>query len=108
MDLKVFYRKLREIEATIPEADVVIVSKETPDGGREGIRTEAPRAVAARMVVEGKARLATAEEAAEFREQVAEAKRTADQLAAANRVQFTILSEAELRTLKGGSKPSKA
>jgi len=108
MDLKVFYRRLREIEASIPEAHAVVVSKETPDGGREGVRTEVPRAVAARMAAEGKARLATAEEAAEFRGQVAEAKRAAEQLAMAGRVQFTVLSEAELRALKSTPRSPKS
>ncbi|MEK7406852.1 MAG: hypothetical protein AAB225_17385 [Acidobacteriota bacterium] len=107
MDLKVFYRKLRELEASIAEAYVVIVSQETPDGGRAGVRTEAPREVAARMVVEGKARLATPEEAAEYLVQMAEAKKAAEQLAAASRVQFTVLSEAELRALRGAVRSGK-
>jgi hypothetical protein len=51
-------------------------------------------------VVEGRARLATGEEAAKFRAEVAEAKRVADQLAAAGRMQVTVVSEADLRALK--------
>ena len=35
--------------------------------GQDGTRTEVPRAVAALMIVEGKAELASAESAAEFR-----------------------------------------
>ncbi len=104
MDLRLYYRKIRETEAEIKEADTVVASLETPDGGRAGRRTEVPRAVAARMIVEGTARLATAEEAAEFREQVAEAKRQADQSAAANRVQLTVMTEADLKTLRGAVK----
>jgi hypothetical protein len=53
------------------------------------------------MIVEGGARLATAEEAREFQEKKAEAKRQADQLAAASRMQFTVISPTELRKLKG-------
>ncbi len=108
MDLRAYYRKVREIEAGIGEEYPVVVSKETPDGGREGVRSEVPRRVAARMLVEGKARLATAEEAAEFRERVAEARRLAEQQFAASRVQVTVVPEAELRALKAALRPPKA
>ena len=38
----------------------------------------------------------------EFQDEKAEAKRLADQAAAANRVQLTVISPNELRKLKGG------
>ena len=107
MDLKVFYQKLRQMEASLAEAHVVVVSEETPDGGRPGVRTEVPRSLAARLVVEGKARLATAEESAEFRAQAAEAKRAADQAATASRIQIAVVSESELKTLKGTLRPGR-
>ena len=100
MDLKVYYQKIRQIEATLGEAFVILVSFETPDGGRAGVRTEASRAVAAKAIVDGRARLASAEETAEHREQAAEARRTAEQTAAAGRMQITVVSEADLRALK--------
>ena len=101
MDLRVYYQKMRQIEASLGEAHVVVVSQETPDGGRAGVRTEAPRLVAAKLIVEGRARLATAEEASGYHEQAAEAKRAADQAATAGRMQITVISEADLRALKG-------
>ncbi len=52
--------------------------------------------------------MASAEEAGEFREQTAEAKRLADQMSAANRMQITVVSEAELRTLKSALRPSRS
>ncbi len=107
MDLKIYYHKIRQVEATLKEPHVVVVSLETPDGGRAGVRTEVTRSIAARMVVEGRARLATAEEASEMREHVAEAKRAADQAAAATRVQLTVVSDSDLRALKGGQRTSK-
>ncbi len=61
---------------------------------------ETPRAVAARMIVEGRARLATAEETASFREKQAEARRAAEEAAAAKRIQVTVLSESDLRALR--------
>ena len=107
MDLQVYYRKIREIEQGLNSASVVVVSRETPDGGRDGVRTEVPRHVAAKMIVEGGARLATPEEASAFQEQNAEAKRKAEQLAAASRVQYTIISQNELRKLRGVVQASK-
>jgi len=101
MDLQIYYKKIREIEQSLGEPSVVLVSRATPDGGREGVRTEAPRPIAAKMIVDGCARLATAEEAREFQEQNAEARRKAEQVAAASRMQFTVISPNELRKLKG-------
>ena len=107
MNLKHYYQNIREVEASIPEAYPIVVSLASPDGGKEGTRTETPRRVAAKLITEGAARLASADEAQEFREQQAEAKRNADQIAAANRVQFAVLSPAELNRLKGGARPAK-
>ncbi len=100
MDLKVYYQKLRHTEAAIAEPQVVLVSLETADGGRAGVFSEAPRAVAAKMIVEGRGRLANEAEAAAFREQVAEAKREREQAIAASRMQVTVISEADLRALR--------
>jgi hypothetical protein len=62
MDLRAYYQKIRKIEAGIELPAAVIVSRETPEGGKPGVRTEVPRRVAARLVVEEKADLATPEE----------------------------------------------
>lgn len=67
MDLRAYYQKIRRIEAEIRDPSVVIVSRETQDGGRRGVRTEVPRTVAARMIADESADLATPEEAEEFR-----------------------------------------
>ncbi|MCP5112648.1 MAG: hypothetical protein GY953_17630 [bacterium] len=93
MDLKVYYRKIREVEAAIPDADVVIVSRETPDGGRAGVRSEVARLDAAKLVVEGKARLAPEAEAAEYREQVKQASEKAREQAVINKLQVSIVAE---------------
>lgn len=107
MDLQVYYKKIRAMEESLRDSSVVLVSLETPDGGRQGVRTEVPRRIAAKMIVEGGARLATAEEAHEFHEEAADAKRRAEQLAAASRMQFAVISPNELRKLKGGAQPGK-
>lgn len=108
MDLRAFYQKIRQLEATIADDHVVVVSHETPEGGRAGMKSEVSRAIAARLVVEGRARLASADETTEFREAAAEAARKAEQAASANRLQLTVISDADLRALKGASRPQKS
>ncbi len=101
MDLKAYYQKIREIEGRLPEP-CVVVSVETSDGGKAGVKTEVSRQVAARMVVEGRARVANEEETREFVEQKLEAKRVADQLAAASRMQVTVVPSSEWRNARPG------
>jgi 3-keto-L-gulonate-6-phosphate decarboxylase len=100
MDLKGYYRKVREVTEGLPEP-CVVVSQQTADGGKAGMRTEVPRKAAARMIVNGTARAATEEEASTFREANEEAKQVAEQLAAAGRMQVTVIPSYELRNLKG-------
>jgi len=100
MDLRVYYQKVRDVAARIGEEFPVVVSKETADGGQEGIKTEVPKNLAAKLIVEGTAELAKPEEAAKFRAALAEAKRMAEQATAAAKLQLTVLSTAELDALK--------
>ena len=67
MDVRVYYQKIRKIEAEIPEPYVVVVSRETPDGGKPGVMTDVARSLAAKLMVEDQAALASPEEAARFR-----------------------------------------
>ena len=107
MDLRLYYQKIRDMESKITEAFPVVVGIETADGGKPGGLTEVTPGIAARMVVEGSARLATAPEAKAFRAAQAEAKRVADQAAAAAKVQFTVVSTTELNNLKSNPGSSK-
>jgi hypothetical protein len=100
MDLRGYYRKIRELEATIAEDFPIVRSLASEDGGRSGKLTEVPRAVAARMVIDGSAEIASAEEARDFRQQVEEARKAEQQRRQASQIQFTILSEAELQGLQ--------
>jgi hypothetical protein len=102
MDLRLYYQKIRDIEATIADEFPVVVSRETGDGGKSGTLTEVPRRIAAKMIVEGQARLAALEQKQIFRESQAEAKRLLDQVEAAARIQVTVVSAAELDRFKGG------
>jgi hypothetical protein len=67
MNLREYFEELRQIENALPKGNVVIVSLKTPDGGREGVRSEIDRELAAKLIVERRARQATDEEVAEYR-----------------------------------------
>jgi hypothetical protein len=107
MDLRVYYQKIRAIQSKIEERFPIIVSLETGSGGKSGELAEVSKDTAARMIVDGAARLATAEEAKRFVELRAEAKELADRIAAASKVQLAVLSSSELNRLKGLEKEKK-
>ena len=102
MDLQVYYRKIRETMDKIEGLFAIVVSLESPDGGKAGVKTEVPKHIAAKMIVDGLARLATPDEIREFLAEKAEAKRKADQAAAASRMQFVVMPPAEQRVPKAG------
>lgn len=105
MDLKKYYRKIRELEATIEDEFPVVRSLPTEAGGVGGKLTETTRPVAARMVVDGVAELASDEEAAEFRRLAEETRRREEERRRGEQVQFHVLSEGDLRAmLKAGPK----
>jgi len=106
MDLKVYYQKIRELEQGFQSTYAVVVSLETSDGGTPGVRTEVPVRIAAKMIVEGRARLADGDEVKEFQHQKVEAKRVADQLRASGRMQVTVVSESDLRALQASKQPA--
>ena len=108
MDLRVFFQKLRKIENEIAAPEVVVVSHETPDGGRPGQLTEVPRVIAARLILEGHAHLADDAQAAEFRAGVQKALDDAEKRELASKVQVNVISEENLRALKGSSRPAKS
>ena len=100
MDLRIYYQKIRDASSKIADAFPVVVSNETPDGGKVGVLTEVTRPIAAKMVVEGLARLADDKEAAAFRQKLADARRQAEESVAAAKVQVAVLNAEELRTLR--------
>jgi hypothetical protein len=104
MELRSYYQKIRELESAIGEEFPLLISLETGDGGKSGTRTEVPRKLAAKMVVEGQARLATPAENAEFRESQAELRRVSEQATAAGRLQIAVLSTTELDQLKADAR----
>ncbi len=97
MDVRQYYRKLREIENGFQDEFPILVSLDTPDGGKAGLISEASRANAARMILEGRAVLATDDQKAEFAARQAAARKAAEQAELAKRVQVAILTESELQ-----------
>ena len=103
MDLKLYYDKIKELEKQIVNEFAVVISNETADGGKAGTKTEVPRRLAAKLIVDGLARLATPEEMTAFRTALEEAQKLAEDVAAASRVQIAVLSSADMERLKGAS-----
>jgi hypothetical protein len=111
MDVKTYYQKIRDTEATIPTPYVVTISKATDDGGKAGVPVQVTRQVAAKMIVEGSAVLATAAQTTAFQQQQAAAQKAAQTAAAAAKVSVTMVSSDDLKKLtddltklKSGSK----
>lgn len=97
MDLRSYYRKVRDAEATLTEEHVVMVSLETSEGGKAGVRTEMPRAIAAKLIAEVRARVATEQEAREFHEANRESREAHEESEAAKRVQVMMIPTRRLR-----------
>ncbi len=92
MNLRSYYQKIRETVDGLEPGDVWVESLATADGGRAGVYTQVPRQLAAKLIVDGKARRADAEAAAEF-----ERKRQAMQAATPGVERMVV-------TLSGGEK----
>jgi hypothetical protein len=96
MDLRAYYKKVREAEAELTGEHIVMVSFATSEGGKEGVRTEVGRSTAARLIAEGSARVATDAEASDFRDQMRAAREKHEQDEAARRIQVTVVPSHEL------------
>lgn len=102
MDLRVYYKKIREAMEAIPGEFAVLVSRETPDGGQPGVLTEAHRALAARLLVDGRVRLATMEEDSQYRASEEQIRQKALRDAAPPRLQVAVISEKDIDALQSG------
>lgn len=105
MDIRMYFQKVRKLEREIPDAHVILVSTETEDGGVPGVKTEVAREQAAKLVVEGRARLASKEEADDHRAAVDEARAVAAERALADKVQVNVVSDSEIKALKKAWSP---
>lgn len=104
MDVKQYYRKIAEAEAEITEAYPVVISLDTEDGGKAGVTCEVSRPVAAKMIVEGRALLATAAQKEQYLDRQVLARKIAEKAEMARRVQVAIIAESDLKTSVPGKK----
>lgn len=93
MDLRQYFRKIREVEATLSDPYFVVSSLETPDGGKNGTISEVPRELAAKLIVEGRAVLASEAEKEQFQQAQEQAKVIAERAEAAKRLQVAFITE---------------
>lgn len=100
MDIRVYFQKMREIERNIIEPFVVVVSLETPEGGKAGCMTEVSRASAARMIVDQKGRLADESERAAYYKGAQEALAAAEEERLAGKIQLTVVTDHHSRQAK--------
>lgn len=105
MDIRLYFQKIREIERNISDPYVVVVSLETAEGGKPGCMTEVTRASAAQMIADAKARLADANERADFYKRGQEALAAAEEERLAGKIQLTVVSDHLTR--QGKPRPGK-
>jgi hypothetical protein len=58
MNLRSYYQKIRDTAEGLAVGDVWVESVATADGGKAGVFTQVSRQLAAKLIVEGKAKLA--------------------------------------------------
>lgn len=92
MDLKSYFKKIRDLEVSFGGSDVVVCSLETNDGGRAGVLTEVPARVASQLIVDRRARVATEEEKGSFREKQQADLAAAQEEALAQRIQVKLVN----------------
>jgi hypothetical protein len=108
VDLRVFYQKIRNLEKELDGDYVVLVSNETGDGGRSGQTVEVAKPLAARMIVEGRARLASAEECKARQKALERAVEAVRRRELVEKAHVRLLSDADIDALRAPVKPSKS
>jgi len=105
MDLHIYFKKIKEIQATIKEEYPLIVSAKTEDGGKAGTVMEVSKLEAAKAIAENRAVLADAQQKKDYFEQVARRKQSVEKAELSRRLQIAIISDAEFRNAT--TKPEK-
>jgi hypothetical protein len=93
VDLRQYFKKLRDTESGLADSFPLVVSLETSDGGKAGITSEVTREQAAKLIVENCARLANEAEKKAYFDKQASDKKAADRAEMARRVQVTIVGQ---------------
>jgi hypothetical protein len=99
MDLRQYFKKIRDTEESIAEQFPLVVSVATSDGGQAGNITEVSRHEAAKAIAEGRATLASDEQKQAYLEREAARKQSADKAELSRRLQIAIVSESDLRSV---------
>jgi hypothetical protein len=97
MDVKQYYRKIAETEAGVKDNFTIVVSVETSDGGRAGVLSEVSRHTAARLIVEGRALVASVQQKQQYFEQQTAIRKAAAKAELARRVQVAIIADPDLK-----------
>ena len=97
MDVKQYYRKINEVQTGLNDKYPIVISLETSDGGKAGVVSEVSRSVAAKLIVEGRAVLASQAEIENYRNEQIVARRSAEKAELAKRLQVAILADPDLR-----------
>ena len=100
MDIRGYYRKIKSAIEGFAESFVVVVSHETPDGGKAGVMTEVARELAAKLLVEGKARVATKQESEKYYSEQRTAHEKAKAEQASSQRAYTILADQSIEALR--------
>jgi hypothetical protein len=96
MDLRAYFQRIREIERTLASPTVLISSLATADGGRAGRLTAVAASLAARMIADGKCRVATDNERAEYERLTA--RESTERLARESGLPRTFVAEAKKKS----------
>jgi hypothetical protein len=99
MDLKQYFKRIKDTETSIDDAFPLVVSLETPDGGKAGAVIEVSRQEAAKAIVEGRAVRADDEQKKEYFEQQAARRTSAEKAELSRRLQIAIISDSDLRNI---------
>lgn len=93
MDVRQYYKKIREVKAEIEDSFVFVTSLETSDGGRAGVVSEVTRDLAARLIVEGCAARSTAKEIEAFKKKQQEVRKAAERSEFSKSIHLAVIRE---------------
>jgi hypothetical protein len=93
MDLRQYFKKIREAETALTDSFPLVISMETSDGGKPGMVSEVSRELAARMLVEGRAVLAEEKDRQRYFERQAAIKQAAEKAELSRRLQVAIIAD---------------
>ena len=93
MDVRQFYKKVREVQSGIGEPFVYVTSLETSDGGRPGLVVEVSRELAARLLVESRVTRSSQAEVDVYRRTQQSARKAAERAELAKTIQVAVIRE---------------